>query len=124
MNTNTANAITRRSFYLNRTLAAVAATLLTAVWMAAAQPAHAGEAVIKTQRVGYADLNLRSEAGAHRLYLRLRRAAMQVCDGADRHSVAWSECYETALANAVNRVGAPKVLALHHAHVAGSGRAG
>lgn len=116
MNTATAHVDVRRGYFVNRTLAAVAATLLTAAWMAAAQPAHAGEVEVASQRVSYSDLDVRSDAGARRLYQRLRRASMHVCDGADRHSVAWRECFETALADAVNSVGAPKVVALHRAH--------
>lgn len=114
---------TARGFYLNRTLAAVAATLLTAVWLVAAQPAHA-ETVVATARVNYADLNLRNEAGARVLYRRLQRAAERVCDAADRHSRAWHECYETALADAVNSVGAPKLVELQRAHAAGEAHSG
>jgi UrcA family protein len=122
MNTYDTSA-TARGFYLNRTLAAVAATLLTAVWLAAAQPAHA-DTVVATARVNYADLNLRSEAGARALYRRLQRAAERVCDDAGRHSRASRECYETALADAVNSIGAPKLVELHRAHAAGASHSG
>ena len=113
-----------RGYFLSRTFAAAAATLLTAVWLAAAQPAHAGEPTVATARVSYADLNLQSEAGVRALYRRLERAAERVCDGADRRSIGWRECYETALAGAVKNIGAPQLTALHRAHGAGAARSG
>ncbi|MFO1401508.1 MAG: UrcA family protein [Steroidobacteraceae bacterium] len=122
MNAHSHN-VTIRAFVVNRTLAAAAATLLTAVWLVAAQPAHA-ETVVETARVNYADLDLRSAAGARSLYHRLQRAAQRVCDDADRHSPAFRECYETALADAVNSVGAPKLVELHRARAAGEGHSG
>ncbi|MCC7462193.1 MAG: UrcA family protein [Gammaproteobacteria bacterium] len=61
MNTHTTS--TRRGFYINRSLAAVAATLLTAAWMAAAQPAYAGVSEPATTRVDHVGLNLNSDAG-------------------------------------------------------------
>jgi UrcA family protein len=104
---------TVRGFYLNRTLAAIAATVLTAVWIAAAQPARAGDLAPSSTTVSYADLDLHSQAGARVLYQRLKSAAERVCDGADHRTAVWQQCYDTALTGAVIRVGAPTLLALH-----------
>jgi UrcA family protein len=113
-----------RGFYINRTLAALAATVLTAVWMAAAQPAHANEPGIATAKVSYSDLNLQNEAGARVLYRRLQSAAERVCGSGEQHNRAWQQCYETALADAVRSVGAPKLLAVHGASGTGSAHSG
>jgi UrcA family protein len=113
-----------RGFYVNRALAAAAATLLTAVWMVAAQPAHAAASGPATARISYADLNLNSEAGARTLYQRLKRAAERVCDGVDRRGIGPRECYETALADAVNDVGAPRLQALHRGSGVSARRSG
>lgn len=112
-----------RGFYINRTLAALAATVLTAVWVAAAQPAHADEPGITTATVNYSDLNLKNAAGARALYQRLKNAAERVCSG-DHHNRAWQQCYDTALADAVRSVGAPTLLAVHGASRAGNAHSG
>jgi UrcA family protein len=103
-----------RGFYLNRMLSAAAAAVLTVVWLAAAQPAHADEYAVKTTTVKYGDLNLQSEAGARALYRRLQSAAARVC-GDDYRSFGWRQCYQKALSGAVDDVGAPTLMAVHHA---------
>ena len=103
-----------RGYYFNRMLSAVAAAVLTVVWLAAAQPAHADEYAVKTTTVKYGDLNLQSEAGARALYRRLQRAATRVC-GDDYRSFGWRQCYQKALSGAVDDVGAPTLMAVHRA---------
>lgn len=104
-----------RGFYVNRMLSAAAATALTVVWIAAAQPAHSSELTISTTTVVYSDLNLQGEAGARTLYKRLKNAAARVCGAVNQRDHAWKQCYDTALSDAVRSVGAPTLLALHHA---------
>lgn len=116
MNTNTRVSVVAgdaRGFYLNRTLSAAAAAMLTVVWLAAAQPAQARELAISTTTVVYSDLNLQTEAGARTLYQRLKMAAARVCGVVDYRDHAWRQCYNKALADAVNEVGAPTLLAVH-----------
>jgi len=104
-----------RGYYFNRMLSAAAAAALTVGVIAAAQPAHANELTISTTTVVYSDLNLQSEAGARTLYKRLKNAAARVCGTGDQRNHAWKQCYDTALNDAVRSVGAPTLLALHHA---------
>jgi UrcA family protein len=112
---NTHASVANYGYYINRTLAAAAATLLTTVWLAAAQPAQAGTVPLASARVSYADLNLGSEAGAHTLYQRLKGAASRVCGTVDHRSPARRQCYDKALGDAVHSVGAPRLVALHGA---------
>jgi len=60
----------------NRSIAAVAAVFATIVTVSAAAPAQAAPASIE---VGYADLDIRSEAGAEALQRRIDRAASRIC---------------------------------------------
>jgi UrcA family protein len=118
MNTNTtiqAAPGSARGFYVNRMFSAAAATALTVVWLAAAQPAHAIEMTVSTTAVNYSDLNLATEAGARKLYTRLRYAAARVCGTVDHRNPAWKQCYKSALSGAVSDVGEPTLLAVHRA---------
>jgi len=124
MNTNTkvlAGPGGARGYFVNRMVSAAAAAVLTAAWLAAAQPAHASDYSVLTTTVKYGDLNLQSESGARTLYRRLQNAAERVCGPIDHRNRAWQECYRIALGDAVNSVGAPALFAVHRAtRVAGA----
>ena len=70
----------------------------------------------KSIRVGYADLDLTTQAGAATLYNRIRGAARQVC-GYEGDSFAdkaiWKSCFSGAIDNAVATVNNPRLTALH-----------
>lgn len=68
--------------------------------------------------VAYGDLNLTSSAGAETLYRRIKQAGARVCGAQPgsmelRRLVVWNECRETAIVNAVEAVGRPRLTALH-----------
>jgi len=80
----------------------------------AAPPAAPG-AVIRSERISFADLDLDAPQGAHTLLMRISGAAKNVCspepsttrdlrDGAD-----YSACVHRAIADAVDEVDAPSV---------------
>jgi UrcA family protein len=69
-------------------------------------------------KVGYADLDLGSPAGAAVLYGRIKLAARKVCsptpDPRELHRYGiWNNCYQTAISNAVATVASPRLTALH-----------
>jgi UrcA family protein len=70
-------------------------------------------------RVVYTDLNLKSGRDAQQLYTRLQLAAVDVCAAVNPHDLAgyvrWQACYDQALRHAIDKVDAPKLLALYHA---------
>ncbi len=104
---------------MNRFLVALAATL----GVLAAVPSHAAPAqqrVILTQRVRFADLNLRSPEGNAALYNRLSAAAHRVCDDSvdfflDTTSDA-RQCRSQAIADAVSQIHSPMLTALYQEH--------
>jgi UrcA family protein len=105
------------------TLLVAFAGLAKAGSSAAAEPPAA-----LSKKVTYADLNLDSQQGANALYVRLRRAAEDVCEPFDskelsRHSM-WRMCVRNALTSAVAQVNKPKVTALHNQSVNHSGSNG
>lgn len=66
--------------------------------------------------VSYAELDLSKQAGVEVLYRRIKDAARIVCGGRDpivRISLARSQCYEKAVADAVAQVNSPLLTALH-----------
>jgi UrcA family protein len=69
--------------------------------------------------VSYRDLNLNQPADARILYTRLQRAAESVCPAVSNAEVAryaaYQRCVSAALDTAVQQVGAPELVALHHA---------
>ena len=73
----------------------------------------------RTYTVRFAELDISKPEGAKVLYKRLQRAAFIVCDNTNsaapyaRASVARSECYRTALSNAVAQINSPALTALH-----------
>lgn len=75
----------------------------------------------RTVRVSYADLDVRSSAGARILYARLKQASNKAC-GVDTHRVLGSiqrvshskQCYRELLDRFVNRVDSDELERLHN----------
>lgn len=90
----------------------------------AAPPARAAET--RSVTVGFADLDLRTEAGVQALYRRLGRAAGRACgDYATRDLAAradWQRCRAEALAGAVERFGDARVAEVHRVAQGGERR--
>ncbi len=69
-------------------------------------------------RVAYSELSFDTNAGAAKVYRKLRIAARKVC-GLDHGAVSLHEylqqrdCFDSALANAVRQIDRPKLTALH-----------
>lgn len=96
------------------TATALFAALALASDADASEPAYSGHQV----RVSYGDLNLSNPAGAKAMLNRLDRAAERACGNVpDSRNLAamraFRLCAKTALADAVNELGAPQVTALH-----------
>jgi UrcA family protein len=89
-------------------VAGAAASLIVVTTAFAAEPG-----MVQSTRVGYADLNLASEAGANRLYTRLRRASRQVCALSLFYDSVDVGCAIKALDGAVTAVGNERLTALH-----------
>ena len=74
-------------------------------------------------RVSFRDLNLESDAGVTRLYVRIRDAARSVCGGVDRalpeEKAAWDQCVDEAIAGAVTQVGSARLTAHYLARTPG-----
>jgi UrcA family protein len=97
---------------MNRaTLSLLAAGVATLVMSTAALAADTE--VVRSTRVGYADLNLAGDAGVAHLYTRLRSAANRVCEYAAFHDVIDQTCTAHALDRAVAAIGNDKLVALH-----------
>jgi len=83
--------------------------------------AHAQSAEPLTQTVSFRDLDMTSEQGAQVLYVRLQRAAREVCAPYESLELtrrrAWQSCVDNALGTAVNQLNNPLVAALHNTHV-------
>jgi len=71
---------------------------------------------VRSETVSFRDLNLSTIEGATALYLRIKRAANQVCDepeaGVARYQ-AWRSCYRAAIADAVAKVNSPLLTSVH-----------
>lgn len=82
--------------------------------------AVAQDARIPKQNVQFGDLNLKTEQGVKTLYARIVSASYDVCQsfGRDRYLntdlLALHTCQRKALADAVQRIGNPALLALYH----------
>jgi UrcA family protein len=85
------------SYSKNIALAAVAGICVTTF----ALGAQADEVDVPTRTVHYADLNLNTQAGAEKLYQRIRGAADQVCGNKDPRQLAASAAAETCVNRAV-----------------------
>lgn len=74
-------------------------------------------AVTNRVAVKYGDLDLRQPKGAQILYRRIARAAQQACSEPERADLTalkqYQYCYQTAVANAVYKVDARTLTALH-----------
>jgi UrcA family protein len=97
----------------------LAASLIPLGCAAIGNRAHAADATQPlTKTVAYGDLNLDSEQGAKVLYVRLRRAAENVCLPLDGRDLAqrgnWQRCFNNAVASAVAQVNKTTVTALHN----------
>jgi UrcA family protein len=73
---------------------------------------------VPTKLVGYSDLNVDSPTGARTLYRRLRAASREVCVGFEgiesmQQRIAWSQCYSTALSEAVAQVNSAALTGLY-----------
>jgi UrcA family protein len=92
---------------------------LAALCVAGIPGAHANDKYIEGRStvVKFADLNLRSPAGAEELFRRIQRAANTVCwDAQDFHvlnDIARRECVERAVAKAVKDVNNQHLTALY-----------
>ena len=82
-----------------------------------AAPSHFEDVSVK---VSYADLNIDNEAGAEKLYLRLRNAAEQVCGfgsdmklGSRTASAQAKACYRQALDKAVAEIDHEQLSRIH-----------
>jgi len=105
----------RRLSFSRMLLVGIAAGLSLAVQ--AGEPARA-QHIDSSVAVSYADLNLADPAGARTLYARLKRAAGKVCGNQPSPldlsaSMAYQDCYDSALDKAVKRVGSKQLYALH-----------
>ena len=72
-------------------------------------------------RVGYADLDLATSAGAHTLYARIAGAARTVCGFEGTTLIEqslWNRCYHGAIADAVAKVDRPLLTAEQTGHTA------
>lgn len=73
----------------------------------------------RSMKVRFAELDLSKQAGAEELYRRIKRAAFIVCGGQygsiGAYGVKKSECYKSAVSNAVQQVNSPVLTALHGA---------
>ena len=101
----------------NFALAAVAGICVTSF----AFSAHADEAdAVPTRTVHYADLNLKTQEGAEKLYQRIRSAADRVCGNMDAHQLSESEaiktCVNQAVSASVRKVNSPRLTSTYDKH--------
>jgi UrcA family protein len=108
---------------------AASALLLIALWPGAgafASPVSGGgeQRVIKVDgdvpsiRMAYGDLDLNTPEGVASLYVRIRRAAAELCDSkrmvtGSRLSTAFDGCVRSAIAATIRRVGVAGLATLH-----------
>ena len=101
---------------------------LAGLFIAAVAPrAFSGEPneTVRSITVKFADLDLSKAAGADALYRRIRTAASIVCDSASDNLYRWrgreyKKCFNTAVANAVDKVNNPILTAMHRAKSKGT----
>jgi UrcA family protein len=101
-----------------RPIAALFLSVLTAsALVGGASAATAEDEAGPSITVKYSRADLATEKGAEILYARLKRAAKLVCPETEYRDlvrfIRAKGCYETALANAVERVKQPRLTALH-----------
>jgi UrcA family protein len=103
-----------------RQLSLIGLALAAAACLApAAQADTAAASAVYTLKVSYRDLDPNSEAGAQRLYYRIRGAARRVCGEEGRSlddQLQWNRCVHAAVTDAVKAVHSPQLSALDSAH--------
>jgi len=88
--------------------------------------AHADEpgVPVPARTVHYSDLNLNTQAGAERLYMRIRGAAQLVCrDVGSRQleeAMAARACVEQAVIASIRAVNNPRLTNTYNAHLGGA----
>jgi UrcA family protein len=97
---------------------AVFVSALLLGWSASsyAAPPRVGE--VATMTVKFADLDIATAAGAQTLYQRIVAAARAVC--MEPSAKLMRECRARAVADAVNSVGSPLLIATHRSRVEGA----
>lgn len=94
----------------------LSAALSTLALIGTAQVLAGELSTTRSIRVGYADLDIASSAGAASLYRRIKGAARDVC-GYQGHSLVeikqWQLCVQGAVADAVATVNSPLLTAMH-----------
>lgn len=98
------------------TLIAAAALIFSAFAAAPASAANWGE---RSETVGYSDLNLNNEAGAHAMLGRIDRAARMACTTVHGPMPMTTRrvinaCRAEAMTNAVSTLNAPMVTAMYY----------
>jgi UrcA family protein len=110
-----------------RVTSAAAALAMTALLAIASDAQAAGLSVQMTPSVSvpYSSADIATEEGAANLYRTLKRAAREVCDVHGIKTLAQravaQKCFEKSLENAVYRVNAQRVTALHAAETSAFG---
>jgi UrcA family protein len=101
------------------------AALATLACITGSPRAHAQSAEPLTETVSFKDLDLTSEQGAKVLYVRLQRAAREVCSPLESLELSrrrtWQSCVDSALGTAVTKVNNPLVAALHNTRAVRAG---
>jgi UrcA family protein len=102
---------------MKRTTVILMAALALPLTAFGAAPSHFEDVSVK---VSYADLNIDNEAGAKKLYLRLRNAAEEVCGfesdvklGSRTASARAKACYREALDKAVTEMNHEQLSRIH-----------
>jgi UrcA family protein len=105
---------------INTSRNSVAAAVLFSVLSGISTVGHSNlqDVNIKSQRVSYADLDLRQGDGQTALYQRLKSAAQGVCGDADTREPLEQvrqqrKCYQEAMDEAVQQVGSRELQVLH-----------
>ena len=100
----------------------IRSTVMTAIavlgFSAGVATVHADEVNgFVTTNVSYADLNIDSDAGAKRFYIRVQSAAKSVCSQFDERELMvasrFKGCFDNAVASAVAQANNSKVTALY-----------
>lgn len=72
----------------------------------------------RSVKVSYSELDITKPAGAQALYKRIRKAAFAVCGAYDSpmpwYYTARSQCFKTAVDDAVGKVNSPLLTSLHN----------
>ena len=109
----------KESKFVKAVIAAVAVAAISLPAISSADETGSDELKGRSEKVNYADLDVRKEEGAEVLYRRLQQASKRVCD-VDSNSVGsvrqLSEnrlCYRETLDRSVAKVNNPALTAIH-----------